>query len=266
MTSTTSKPPDDSGLRDLAARASAGNQIARNTLWEKMQPLVVDAVKRQWSLPRLWDRDDLWQEAFLVFAKVCDNWEGSDPTLYFETEYPRQLRLHVRRAFRKQAREISTPHSFDLASTPDAEGPYRSAELLEALSKLPVHVQLALKLHLLWGMPLAQINHQLGLGRRATNHLISRARRAIEEKAHPVCIERLVREMFRFTDSSGRLRASSREIKSQLGLTPREYRELLDTLSRTGVLRGRAPGHAGRLPQDGPEIAIQMLRKHRKAP
>ena len=70
-------------LDELARRAQGGDSIARNLLWEELREIVDGAVSRRPALPRLWDEEDLRQEAFIVFSEVCARWPGSDALAYF---------------------------------------------------------------------------------------------------------------------------------------------------------------------------------------
>lgn len=250
---------------ELARLAREGDSAARNALWDEMREVVNRAVDMQWGLPRLWDRDDLGQEAFIVFARVCEAWPGSGFAVYFEKEYPVEFARHVRRAWRKQMRECRLPLSVEVEEDPEATQMYRLAELMEGLSRLPAPMELAVRLHVLWGLPLAQVGRQLGLGRRALGGLLPLARLAamgaIESEDER--LERRVRELYAFADLTGRIHATTRQVRSRLRLAPNEHEELLLLLDERGVLTGRSRGHAGRLPAGGPEVAIRLLRRAR---
>ncbi len=254
-------------LNALASSAQAGDAAARNTLWELTKELVDSAVMRQRILPRLWDRDDLRQEAFVVFAEVVEVWSGEPVAVYLEREYQPALARHVRRIQRKQAREGSVPVLLELEPDAEAEQIYRLTELLEGLSRLPRPMELALCLHLVLGMPLAQVGRQLGLRRRELGQLLPLARRAATERPETESerLERQVRELYAFADSWGRIRATSRQVRASMKLGTREHAELMEELERCGVLAGRSRGHSGRLPASGPEAAIRLLRRHRDA-
>lgn len=250
-------------LEELARRASEGDASARNELWALFSPLVEAAVSRQRELPRLWDRDDLRQEAYLVFVRVCEVWPGSGGFgEYLEEAYARELRNHVRRAWRKQARETPVSWDFELGTDVDAEEPYRLAELLEGFARFPKPMEAALRLHLIGGLPLHHVGRQTGLGRRMLGRLLPLARRAISE-GEEERLERLLRELYVFVDPWGRIKGTGREVRARLGLTAREHRELLETLEECDVLTGRARGHAGKLPAAGPDAAIRLLRLRR---
>lgn len=197
-----------------------------------------------------------------MFASVCDGWQGKDFLAYFEREFPAELYRCVRRAWRKQMRELALQDPPDSGQDPRSTDTYRLTELLESLDRLPAQVNLALRLHLLYGMPLAQVGRQLGLGRRALGGLLPQARHAAEGgiETEQERLDRLVRELFVFADSTGRLHADSREIRARLKLSPRQYRAFIGLLSESGVLRGRSRGHPGRLPAGGPESALRRIR------
>lgn len=249
----------------LAAAARDGNGSARNALWERYAHVVAEVVRAQRSLPRLWDREDLRQEAFIVFAGVWSRWNGEEPDAWIEREMRRQLALHVRRAWRRQRREVPVPEGMEIG---DAASDARIvlSELLAPLSKLPAQIELALRLHVVWGLPLSEVGRRLGLGRRALGGVIPAAREALAGKleSEEERAERLVRRLYSFADLHGRIRGEARQIQRALGLSGHEYRRFVETLVECGVLTGRSRGHAGRLPVNGPEAAVRLLRRVRR--
>ncbi len=254
---------DAAGLCELAGRARDGEPAARNALWDAMREVVARAVERQRALPRLWDRDDLRQEAFVVFAGVCSSWDGSDVRAYFQGEYPRALARRVRREWRRQRRERSWQAMVEAGEDVRATQMYRVAEIVEAISRLPEPVRTVLRLHVVWGLPLAQIGRQLGLGRRGLERAVPLARRAIsgELQTREQRLEGRVRALFASADSRGYLRGTSRQIRRRLGMSPQQYDGFLEYLERSGVLAGRARGHAGRLTPGSPDAALRLLRE-----
>lgn len=255
-------------LEALAKRARGGESVARNLLWEEMQAAIKHAVSRQRNLPRLWDREDLEHEAFLVFVGVCSNWSGSDFEEYFEQSFAAELARHVRRAWRRGAREVTLPLPVDPGHDPAAAGGYDMTEMFEGLSRLPARIALALRLHLIWGLPLAQVGERLGLGRREVEALLPTARRIVQGSAGPEeeRIERMVRLLYSFADEHGRIRASARQVRAYLGLSSREHAELIAGLEERGVLTGRGAGHAGSLLPGGSDAALRLLQGRDRQP
>lgn len=252
-------------VEELARRARAGEPAARNALWARSADTVGRAVERQRLLPRLWEREDLHQEAFIVFAAVVDEWPGGPFAAYMERAYPVRLGNHVRRILRKQARERSVPVPLDAGSDPLSTAGFGLAELLEGVRSLPERERAALRLHILNGLPLGEVGRRLGLGRRALGELVPLARRAIVAlESEEARLERLVREMYEFADAEGRLRGTGREIRARLGLPARAHAALCAELEERGVLTGRSRGHAGSLPAEGPDAAVRLLRAGRR--
>ncbi len=222
-------------------------------------------MQRQRGLPRLWDREDLRQEAFIVFAETCAAWSGTEGfEAYFEREYGPALTRHVRRARQKQRRETTNLRVMPSPSDPYSAQLLRLAELLEALTGLPPRVGRALRLHLLRELPMIEVGRELGIGKRALGEMIPMARdlaagRAETEDAR---LERLLRELYSFTDPKGRLRGTARQVRRRLGITPAEHAELLDLLEECRALTGRRPGYAGALPPDDPDGAVRLLQAY----
>jgi len=246
----------------LAAAAREGDSIARNVLWLLCRRTVDAAVASQWGLPRLWDRGDLEQESFLVFVDVCARWDGDDFAHFFEQEFAAELRRHVRRERRRQRHDVSVPTPLGLEPDPHADRAYRLAELLESLSSLPPAHGLALRLHLFFGVPLDVLGRRLGLSKRAAEGLLPLGRRAAEgglESEHEL-LERRTRALYLLADPEGNVQADARKVRAVLNLRPREYRRLVATLEQAGVLTGRRRGRTGKLPPEGLDEALRLLR------
>jgi RNA polymerase sigma factor (sigma-70 family) len=86
----------------VAARsAKTGDINARNALFLALQPKLLQISRqiRFWMLPATWERADLEQEVFVVFAELVDAWSGGTPfTGYLLGHFSWRLRGAVRRA------------------------------------------------------------------------------------------------------------------------------------------------------------------------
>jgi RNA polymerase sigma factor (sigma-70 family) len=68
----------DAILTRSALAAKLGNLAARNALYLALQPKLLYQARtiRSWMLPPSWERSDLEQEAFVVFAQLICAWKG----------------------------------------------------------------------------------------------------------------------------------------------------------------------------------------------
>ncbi len=252
-------------LDELALRARSGDAAARNLLWEQCGDVVRGAVARQRGLPRLWERADLEQEVFIVFAEFLDAWQGSGFRDAMEREFAGALLRHVRRARRKQYREVSIPSAVHLGGDPYPARLYALTELLEGLSQLPEPARFALQLHLFLGLSLAEVGRRLGMSRRAVVRLVPLAQSAVAVlETREERLGRLLEALYALTDDTGRIRANKDEVRTHLGLSVREYTAFIADLEGCGVLTVRSRGHAGRLPAAGPKHALLLLRDARR--
>jgi RNA polymerase sigma factor (sigma-70 family) len=88
-------------LTTAARSAKTGNNNTRNALFLALQPKLLQIARqiRFWMLPATWERADLEQEVFVVFAELVDAWSGDTPfTGYLLGHFSWRLRGTVRRA------------------------------------------------------------------------------------------------------------------------------------------------------------------------
>jgi RNA polymerase sigma factor (sigma-70 family) len=91
----------DAFLTKCAQVAKAGSLAARNALFLALQPKLLQQARqiRPWMLPASWDKSDLEQEAFIVFAQLVDAWSGEGSfTGYILGHFGWRLRNVVRHA------------------------------------------------------------------------------------------------------------------------------------------------------------------------
>jgi RNA polymerase sigma factor (sigma-70 family) len=93
--------PVDAALTGVARLAKRNDRDARNRLFLALQPKLLQLSRqvRTWMLPTTWDRDDLDQEAFVIFAELLEAWSGETSfTAYLLGHYGWRLRGAVRKA------------------------------------------------------------------------------------------------------------------------------------------------------------------------
>lgn len=178
-------PAFERTLQAIAERAQAGDRDARDALFAAFQPKIMRFV-RGIHLPfapegarGLWERDDVAQEAYLVFLGVIESWSPTIPFgRYFLANFPWRLRDAV---YRGVARRGTPPRTFAVAfdapgwrdSVADPSAPAAETraliEVLAASFEPPLDD--ILRLHILDGLTLTAIAGHLGVSRRSvTRH------------------------------------------------------------------------------------------------
>lgn len=165
----------EAALTRLALAARAGDRAARDQLYAELEPnirrMVAGCARLTWAADcprregRPWDREDVAQEAFLVFSDLIQAWSGVGPvTPYLFAYFPWRLRNAWRRL--RPARPRGAPI---LRAEPGlaADASATAAEatvLLEALaSELPVVESAILLMHVRDGLSLAEIGRRFGV-------------------------------------------------------------------------------------------------------
>lgn len=175
-------------LRPTVERAHQGDLDARNALFIAFQPKLVRFIRRIHP-PRMrpeqvgvWDRDDVAQEAWLVFDELIQHWTPDRPFgRYVLATFPWRLRDAV---FRGVARR-GVPPRMTMVPIGDHDwlhdGSAASDEaqaLLNALAdRLPELQGIVLRRHVGDGETLTAIARDLGVSRRT----ITRQWRAVRE-------------------------------------------------------------------------------------
>lgn len=96
-------------IQDLALQASEGDRAARDCLWFALQPRLdrVSHVLKPWpntpSITGIWDRDDVRQETWMIFAELLESWNGKvDFVPYLLARFPWRLRDRILRGIGKR--------------------------------------------------------------------------------------------------------------------------------------------------------------------
>jgi DNA-directed RNA polymerase specialized sigma24 family protein len=189
-------PRQEALITMLAQRARQGDGAANQLLWRafeaRLEPVVSSCAHatRQGAWPqrdgRPWVREDLRQEAFLVFSDLTATWEGTESYVsYLTAHFAWRLRMAARRLGpqRQPALHAVVP---DLPAVcrvlHDAE--YRA--LLEAITaRLSPADAVVLDLRVREGRGLGDIAHQLGVQQRTITRRWQRICRVAHEVLSP---------------------------------------------------------------------------------
>lgn len=169
---------DEPELTRLALAARAGDAHARDLVYQALCPsidrMVAGCARLTWAADcprrdgRPWDREDLAQEAYLIFSDLVRVWSGEGPfTPYLFAYFPWRLRNAWRRLRPDRPRGATIlRHGPDLAADASAVAE-EAAVLLEALADLLPEVErIILLAHIRDGITLAEIARRLGLRSR----------------------------------------------------------------------------------------------------
>jgi len=190
--------PLERRLTRLARAAQQGDREARDTLWAAFGPkvriLVIAAARRaQYASGgrglrrdgRLWDQEDLAQEAFPIFLDLIAAWPGHGPIGPY-------LLSHLNWRLRTAARALAQPRRREGGASAErlamlADESAAAAEALALLDALaasfPATDAEILRRHIGDGESLTAIARQLGLNRRTVGRHWQRIRRELQPRA-----------------------------------------------------------------------------------
>lgn len=164
-------------LRPTVLRARAGCPVARDALYLALRPKLERFIRRV-RVPQLgedrtgiWDRDDVEQEAFLVFAELIEGWEPERPFgRYILATFPWRLRDAIYRGIGRRGvptRMALVPID-DHAWLRDGSAAAEEATVLLGIlaERLPALQAEILRRHVGDGDTLTDIARDLGVGRR----------------------------------------------------------------------------------------------------
>lgn len=165
----------EAALTRLALAARAGDRAARDELYTALEPnirrMVAGCARLTWATDcprregRPWDREDLAQEAFLVFSDLLRAWPGEGPvTPYLFAYFPWRLRNAWRklRPDRPRGGPILRAEP-GLAADASATAAEAAALLAVLASELPPVESAILLLHVRDGLSLAEIGRRFGV-------------------------------------------------------------------------------------------------------
>lgn len=185
-------PADDLLVTGLARHARLGDREARDLLWRAFAPRLEPALLRcarltyqsDWARRdgQPWAREDLRQEAWLVFAELIDDWNGAGSFVPYITAYfPWQLRKAIQRLGpaprRAPVAALRGPSVSDTLR--DAECTALLAMIDEALSPLESTI---LTLRVRDDARIGAIARRLNLSRRTIDRHWAHIRRVAAEK------------------------------------------------------------------------------------
>ena len=275
----------------LALAYQAGDRAVLGALHRALRPLMAAAFRRYrdrpGALPSGLERDDLFQESWLILAGLAARWDpaGGSFGAYFRVSFPWALARYVRRnspSRRAKGVVVLGAELPDVQEQLDArpgadgrewDGDLAWAELLEHLSD---DERAVLMLHLGQQQTFADVARALQLTRPAAYRLYRRALKRVQ--ASPVRVgERtvvldaeglnlaregdlveLVRIVHHGARENGRLPGRDWLVE-QTGLSEQRITRLLNLLVEAGCIRDRAPRRAGRLVHATAEATLAAL-------
>jgi len=179
-------------LAEVARRAQSGDWAARDALYAAFEPKLSRFVRRirvpfmPAGCVGLWERDDVQQEAWLVFAGIVASWpEDVLFGRYVLANFPWRLRDAIHRGVAKRS---VPPRSFGVragAGIEIADGKAVDAEqcaLIEALAEsLGPPLADVVRLHVIERMSLIDVARQMGVGERSVSRYWRSARARLRE-------------------------------------------------------------------------------------
>jgi RNA polymerase sigma factor (sigma-70 family) len=181
-------PAVEERLHPVALRAKDGERAARNGLYAAFEPKIHRFAQRL-TIPRVhgtdvgvWDRDDVLQEAFIVFAELTEAWTPTIPFgRYLLANLPWRLRDAVYRGVGRRGvpprtnavdvkRALRLPDD-SLSADDSASANESRALIVRIASRLPEPCDRIFYEHIHDGKSLTQIAADLGVSRRTvTRH------------------------------------------------------------------------------------------------
>jgi RNA polymerase sigma factor (sigma-70 family) len=275
----------------LALAYQAGDQTVLGALHRALRPLMGAAFaryrNRPGALPAGLERDDLFQESWLILATLAARWNpaGGSFGAYFRVSFPWALARYVRRnSPSRRARGVvvlgaeQPDVQEQLDARPGADGREWDGDLAwaELLAHLSDDERAVLMLHLCQEQTFTDVARALQLTRPAAYRLYRRALKRVQ--ASPVRVgERtvvldaeglnlsregdlveLVLAAHRGAHENGRLPGRDWLVE-QTGLSEQRVTRLVNLLVEAGCVRGRAPRRAGRLVHPTPAETLAAL-------
>ncbi|MDQ3411728.1 MAG: sigma-70 family RNA polymerase sigma factor [Chloroflexota bacterium] len=171
----TAAPADDAEVTRLALTARTGDRRARHALYRALAPSIERMVggcarlTRAADCPRRdgqpWDREDLAQEAYLVFCDLLRAWSGEGPfSPYLFAYFPWRLRNAWRRLRPDRPRGLTLLQPrLDLVIDESALAAEAKILLETLAADLPDVERVILLAHVRDGLTLTEISLRLGL-------------------------------------------------------------------------------------------------------
>ena len=169
-------------LHPLAVRAQGGDWAARDALYTAFEPKLMRFARRV-RVPfapagahGVWERDDVNQEAYLVFTSVVANWPPAIPFgRYVLAHFPWRLRDAINRGVGKRTvppRTIGVSIELGEALLDRSTAGQEQRAMLEALaSSLEPPLDNVFRLHILDGLTLKETGSRIGISQRTvTRH------------------------------------------------------------------------------------------------
>jgi RNA polymerase sigma factor (sigma-70 family) len=159
----------DAFLTKSALAAKTGSLAARNALFLALQPKLLHQARqvRPWMLPASWDKSDLEQEAFVVFAQLVDAWSGEGSfTGYILSHFGWRLRNAVRHARDRERLPVARLETATLVEDDSWAAEELRVLLEEIAARFPPVEQEILIGRVRDGDGFGTLAHRLGLSRK----------------------------------------------------------------------------------------------------
>jgi RNA polymerase sigma-70 factor (ECF subfamily) len=174
----------DCRLRELMARAQAGDRTAYRDLLGEIVPMVRRAVAGRYRYFSTEDAEDVVQDVLLSLHKVRATFDGQRAFLPWLMAIVHNRAIDtVRRVARKNGRETAVdeyPETFDGAQTNTLDETYGDPEALRAaVAKLPAKQRLAIEMLKLRELTLKEASAESGMSVASLKVSVHRATRAL---------------------------------------------------------------------------------------
>lgn len=177
-------------LRPVALRAHHGDWAARDALFAAFEPKLQRMARKIWvpdesaTTCGTWDSDDVWQEAWIVFANLLDAWPPHiDVGRYLLANFPWRLRDVVRRSLQRgriptrlQANSVAAEDLADRRAHISSEERTLLRLLADDLEPLQAEI---FRRHVIDHESIVAIARELGIGERTARRHWGLARRVL---------------------------------------------------------------------------------------
>lgn len=179
-------------LWPVALRARDDDWAARDALFAAFEPKLQRIARNLWAPPAsattvgVWEHDDVWQEAWLVFVALVEAWRPEIPFgRYLLANFPWRLRDAIRRNLARPAVPprwyASRAQTWDEHASPDAVEDTDDILIDILCDELGEPAGQVTRLHILHNLSLREAATELRLGERTASRHWSNTRARLRE-------------------------------------------------------------------------------------
>jgi len=284
-------------ISSLAARYRCGDRSVLGELFARLEPAIWAVLWRHMTPPRSLppgvDPEDLSQQAYVALAETALEWDAErhrNFLPYFLRSFPWRIDRYLRsqspsrRSGRFRLESVSHDLLMDLvAELPGSDGREWDDALLcrELVGGLPRLYGRVVELHLHLGLSFAEVGEALGISRSAAHESFVRAIAAARalvngqgaggmgqgpgEGVDHALLLRCVETLHRLAPGGAPLPGRDL-LRREVGLTWRQYGEIMARLRARGCVVGRGRGSAGRLACATPAETMRRLEASAQQP